>query len=555
VRYQSQKESAGINVKLPSAVEVRNGLRDCIKKITTLDEADQAAFLSLTDGYSGLSDLAVPSWILCAALVKPGGTLAMVAPESWMKRDYASVIRYILLRWFKIEYVVEDAHAVWFADAQVKTNLIVAKRIKDKASIRDWKNESYVHISLPSNLATADSLIGKTLFASSGKAEQDFARQAQAILQEKSNKLVDGIDFQRILIADQAATVVKMAAKEPWFTSLEPRSQKKDPSYMLPPHLSSLFEGYCDLKTLGELGMNIGQGLRTGANKFFYVSCVTVDEKSCEVSLSKLFHSESVVFPSSCLMPVVRKQTDVAQGDMMVDMNSLTGAVLALQEWALPEDAEGTNYRVLPSGAASHLRQAARTAVTNGLIPSSSAVKTNIRNANPRINLRPRFWYMLPDFVSRHSPDLFVARVNSETPRVLLNPGRQALVDANFSTLWLKGSSNLTVKAFLAYLNSSMAVALYEYMGAVMGGGALKLEATHLRTMPVPDFPEQAWDQLDLLGGKLASSSANERLDVVRKIDILICKEMYGTTCFENKLMKLQAVASKQQATRIRKKS
>lgn len=555
VRYQAQKESAGINVKLPSAVEVRAGLRDCIKKMTILNASDQAAFLCLTEGYSGLSDLAVPSWILCAALVKPGGTLAMVVPESWMKRDYAAVVRYILLRWFQIEYVVEDAHAVWFAGTQVKTSLLVARRIKDKGSIRDWKDESYVHISLPSNLATADSLIGKTYFASSRKAEQAFASHVKTILQTKSNELLDGIDFQRILIADQAATVVQMAAKKPWFASLEPRSQHKDPSYILPPHLVSLFEGYCALKTLGELGLDVGQGLRTGANEFFYVSIGSVEKNHCEVSLSKLFHSESVIFPSSCLMPVVRKQTDVAQGGMMVDMNSLTGAVLALQQWALPEDAKGTNYQVLPSRAASHLRRAARTAVTNGLIPSLSAVKTNARNAKPRASLRPRFWYMLPDFASRHSPDLFVARVNSETPRVLLNPGRQALVDANFSTLWLRDNSKVTVKAFLAYLNSSIAVALYEYTGAVMGGGALKLEATHLRTMPVPDLPERAWGRLEVLGDKLANSSANERSDIVREIDILICKEMYGAACFENKLAELQAVVLKQQTARIRKNS
>lgn len=554
VRYQSLKESAGIGAKLPSAVEVRDGLRDCIKSMDVLEAADQAAFLSLVEGYSGLSDLAVPSWILCAALVKPGGTLAMVVPDSWMKRDYAASVRYMLLRWFKIEYIVEDTHASWFANAQVKTTLLVARRIKGKASIRDWEKESYIHISLPSNLATLGSLIGKTSFASSGKPEQAFARQAQSILEAKSTELEAGIDFKRILIADQAAAVIQMAAKESWFVSLEPRSRIKDPSYMFPPLLASLFEGCRALKTLGELGMQIGQGLRTGGNDFFYVTRIATNKDSCEVALSKLFLGEPITFPSSCLVPVVRKQTDVDRGGITVEVKSLPGAVLALQNWALPEDAKGTKYQVLPVEAASHVRRAARTAITSGLIPYLSAVKTNVRNASPRTSSQPRFWYMLPDFAHRHSPDLFVARVNNETPKVLLNPGRESLVDANFSTLWLRDDSELPVTAFLAYLNSSIAAAFYEHMGAVMGGGALKLEAIHLRAMPMPDFDGPTWKQLGKLGAKLAKGSSIEQLSLLRKIDAIVCEEIFGAVRFEEKLLELQFIVAQQKAARIRNK-
>lgn len=551
VRYQAQKESAGLNAKLPSAMEVRNGLRDCILKMSRLDTADQSAFLALAEGYSGLSDLAVPSWILCAALVKPGGTLAMVVPDSWMNRDYAAVVRYLLMRWFKIEYIVEDAHASWFADAQVKTTLLVARRIKRKASVLDWNHESYVHVSLPSNLATPDSLIGRTSLAASGKPEQAFAKRAQGVLNAKSDELVAGVEFQRVLIADQAAAVIQMAAKEPWFAGLELHAHGNGPSYMLPPTLASWFEGYRSLKTLGELGLEVGQGLRTGANEFFYVSKGVAGKDICEATLSKLFQGESVAFPSACLVPVVRKQADVA-GVMTVEADSLPGAVLALQGWVLPEDAKGTNFQALPAGAVSHLRRAAETTVTSKVIPSLSAVKTNIRKANPRTASQPRFWYMLPDFAPRHSPDLFVARVNSETPKVLLNPGRQALVDANFSTLWLRDDSRLMATAFLAYLNSSMAVALYEHMGAVMGGGALKLEATHLRAMPVPDFDEKAWRQLGVLGAKLVNASVNMRLSLVKKIDTFICKEIFGAAYFENKLVALHVAISQRQAARIK---
>lgn len=552
VRYQSLKESAGIDSKLPNAIEVRKGLQECIKRMTALNTADKAAFLSLAEGYSGLSDLAVPSWILCAALVKPGGTLAMVVPDSWMKRDYASSIRYMLLRWFRIEFVVEDTHASWFKSAQIKTNMLVARRIKGKASIRNWSAESYIQISLPSNLATLDSLVGKSRFASSSEPERAFARQAQDLLNVESTELETGIDYQRILMADQAATVIQMAANEPWFANLEPHSRKENPSYILPPPLASLMAGSCTFRTLNELGMQVGQGLRTGANDFFYVTRAATKKGNCEVVLSKLFLGESIIFPSSCLMPVVRNQSDVAKVSITIEVESITGAVLALQEWALPEDSMGTGFKVLPTEAASHIRRAAETTVTHGLIPSLSAVKTNIRSANPRIASQPRFWYMLPDFAPRHSPDLFVARVNNKTPRVLLNPNRESLVDANFSTLWLRSDTSIPATAFLAYLNSSMAAAFYEHLGAVMGGGALKLEATHLRTMPIPDFDEPTWMRIAELGAKLGKASAVKQVNLLEEIDDIVCAGVFGADSFKEKLHTLQLIVSERQSARTR---
>ena len=34
----------------------------------------------------------------------------MVVPEAWLSRDYAHPIQYLLLKLFRIRYVVEDAH-------------------------------------------------------------------------------------------------------------------------------------------------------------------------------------------------------------------------------------------------------------------------------------------------------------------------------------------------------------------------------------------------------------------------------------------------------------
>ena len=159
---------------------------------------------------------------------------------------------------------------------------------------------------------------------------------------------------------------------------------------------------------------------------------------------------------------------------------------------------------------------------------------------------------MLPDFAPRHRPDLFVARVNSESPRVVLNPGRDALVDANFSTLWLRPKAFVEALAVFAYLNSSVAAALFEHTGAVMGGGALKLEATHLRSLPVPLLSAKVWRRLAALGAKLADAIPSKRASVVRAIDETICRAMFGADRCAGKVMDLRATIQRKQAARTK---
>jgi hypothetical protein len=550
VRYQSQKESAGQSAKLPSALEVRNGLRECLTKLVTLTAQDRDHFLRLAEGYSGLSDLAVPSWILCAGLVKPGGTLAMVVPEAWLNRDYANVVRYLLLRWFRIEYIVEDAHAAWFADAQVKTTLLVARRIDRLDCIDEWSDETYLHVSLPSRLATSESLVGRCALDAK-QPELAFSRQARRVATGASPELVDGATWHRVRLADQVAAVTRSALREPWFKQLEPHASAATLApYVVPPVLVPWFVGYEHLTTLGELGVEIGQGLRTGANGFYYANVVSRKGPETVVA-SSLLGGEHVALPMDCALPVVRRQADVA-GTMSVEPSRLTGAALAFHGWALPEDASVAAAKPLPRQAADYVRRAAGAKVGGKALPSLTAVAPNGRKPNPRTGAPARFWYMLPDFAPRHRPDLFIARVNSETPRVTLNPGRKALVDANFSTLWMKPGAPVDKLAVFAYLNSSVAAALFEHTGAVMGGGALKLEATHLRSLPVPALSLDEWGRLAGLGAKLVQSAAGKRASVVRKIDETLCRAMFGAEHSATKVMVLHAAIEHKQAARAK---
>ena len=57
-----------------------------------------------------------------------------------------------------------------------------------------------------------------------------------------------------------------------------------------------------------------------------------------------------------------------------------------------------------------------------------------------------------------------------------------------------------------AILNSSWARAVIENTAAVMGAGALKIEAAHLKNFPVPDFDRQSILTLERLGREIDAS-------------------------------------------------
>lgn len=532
VRYQSQRVGAGQSAKLPSALEVRNGLRKCVEGVRTLDDGDRAAFLKLTEHYSGLSDLAVPSWLLCAALVKLGGTLAMVVPDAWLNRDYASVVQYMLLRWFQIEFIVEDEHAAWFPDAQVKTTLLVARRIPRRDSVSDWGNEMYGRISLPSSMASANSLVGRGSLAEKAHPEKAFAKMARHLLQGKSSRQSVEFGFQSTRLADVADAVRAKASGENWFRSLEPTTlDTATPSAVVPPSVAHLFPRNAIFTTLNDIGVNVGQGLRTGANEFFYVDRLSEDSAGDRVRLSKLFGSEELLVPHGWVLPVVRKQADVEKQSLAVVPAKLPGGVLALQRWEPKIDSRSVKAS-LPAGLARHIKRAEGTSVGAGgkqkLLPSLTAVAPNVRKANLKTGAPQRYWYMLPAFAPRHSPDLFIARINSDRPRAVLNPGRAALVDANFSTLWLREGALVSSEALLAYLNSALASAMFEHVGSVMGGGALKLEATHLTRFPVPEFSPATWSTLSRLGKAVVEGTAAQQEKAISRIDAIVCRQIFG---------------------------
>lgn len=531
VRRES-RSAKGLN----GTEHTREGLRNLVTLLAPDLERD--VWTAVVDGYSGLADLSLPSFLLAALFVRPGGTLALVMPSTWRSRQYADVMRYVLLRFFSVEFVVEDTQPGWFSDAEIRSNLIVAKRLSSICSSKrlaeraKWEDATWITIA-PS-AASGHSLVGSTFLSKT--PDKDFARWARDF---KGRPRQEGLEVSQTSHKEDWNQLRTQARKRRWFAEVEGRIEVRthERSALIPDALRDLFPSATserELVTLDELGIKTGQGLRTGCNSFFYVTQLgDVIEGKASVRTSAVLGSQILRdVPAIALKPVLQKQSEI---DAFLKGQGLNGRVLVLKNFVLPEDASSfkrpgflADRDEFPSVMTEDLSRAIRQAVRtippgrDRVIPELSAVRTN--SFAPRNSFeRPRFWYQLPDFMPRHIPMAFVPRVNHGLPWVERNSNPPVVIDANFTTFW-STDQKWTANAIKAFLNSAWCRTFMEAAGTKFGGGALKLEAAHIREIPVPRHIKAHAEMLDRLGAQLSSLTSNAQ----ESIDKLVIGSILG---------------------------
>lgn len=530
VRYQGRDGNGS------SVDPARSGLKKIVDCISV--GVERTVWSALTEAYSGLADLSVPAWMLAGLLVRPGGRLALIAPATWRSRDYADVIRYLLLRSFSVETIVADTQPGWFSDALVRTHLIIARRLSDKEAqapigmkIR-WPTARWLHIS-PS-AAGEHSLVGAAFSGTHPEAAfVDWLHQAPT-----AGAL--GIGVRNFDLRQEWANLRSRISRRRWYRRLEGEGlplfsiRSKPAPAALPDDLRRMLPvgaQLADLVNLEEIGIGVGQGLRTGCNGFFYVTnCGNGDGEVVPVIASSTLGNRKFAAPSSALRSVLRRQSELA---LIEQGNFPSGCVVDLRAWILPEDekkvvrannayerCDNPRPQVMPLELAAYVRHAATVRVgwasSSKPIPELSAVRTNKREARGD-RVTPRFWYMLPDFAPRHLPAVFVPRINHTSPWIERNTNPPLLIDANFVTFWaLKdGWSPFAMKALL---NSVWCRAYMEVSGTQFGGGALKIEATHLRQMPIPLFSHNVRATLHGAGQHLRRDTRDVQVEVDRTV-------------------------------------
>ena len=529
VRYQRRDGDANCSDS------VRSGLEKIVENIP--GDTRETVWKALTKGYSGLADLSIPAWILAGFMVRPGGRLALVAPATWRSRNYADIVRYLLLRCFALEIIVADTQPGWFSDALIRTHLIVARRLTDEETRQPvsqkelWRAAQWLHVA--PTAANDRSLVGAAF-----TNEHPEATFAVWLKEAPTTATTLGIEVRDFNLHQEWATLQPRIRQYRWYPVVEGDNQglplfsahSKSTPATLPDALCQILPADVQpakLVTLEESGIKVGQGLRTGCNGFFYVTvCDDDNGDTTWVKASSTFDGKLLEAPSNALRPVLRRQSEI----ILIKQGSFPpGRVLDLRGWVLPEDAQYVNRakaayelrgetppQIMPTELAEFVRYAASISpdkTGNGKrIPELSAVGTNVRKPHDNKSI-PRFWYMLPSFSSRHLPAAFVPRINQDIPQVECNLNPPLVIDANFSTFW-SFESDWSPFAIKALLNSVWCRAYMETAGTPLGGGALKLEATHLKQMLVPQLTNHARTSLHAAGKQLNQDTQNVRAQI-----------------------------------------
>lgn len=538
VRYQSMGRFESDGIHLKSAKETRRSLSELVDGISHLDENEKTCFKQIIRNYSGLSDLAVPAWLLCAALTQEGGRIAMVVPESWISRDYALSIKYMLLKFFDIEYIVEDLNSVWFPDALVKTNLLVAKRVRYREELNKMGDSIYKHIRLGARLIGENSLVEKLVV--NGKEGYEAL---DSLLNSKGD--VSGKDFEirHIHFSTFLSEMSNSQAYEKLLKKLEPHI-KNVTKIAIPKELKEAIGSdilSTNLIELGAWGGQVGQGLRTGANKFFYTELSKSESAVDYLVTDKIFKEKIVPVAQKYSLPAFRYQSDAFDG-LVISKSMLSHRLLYIQEDFY--NANGHIQNDADAPLAEYIAIAENTPIEiNGRLtyfPELSAVKPNIRNVETLGGLMRRHWFMLPVLTNRHTPQLCIARVNHKNARCCLISDEGIVVDANFSTLWVLTGGKQKVYAMFALLNSTWTQSYLETIATVMGGGALKVEASHIRKLLLPLPTDELIESLSLLGKRLSEENSTENSNIISEIDHAVLRSLLGSSNTHEKLVALR---------------
>ena len=499
VRYQLQNDD---NSVMPTGNAIRDNLFTLLNQLSYLDAEEKQLLLQITQNYSGLSDMAVPSWILCASLVKTGGILAMVVPETWLNREYAKPIQYLLLKTFDVLTIARDVNACWFDNALVRTCLIVAKK-KKIVPLSETSGEKTLFIDLGAGLVGECSLVDNLawnglsgekalidlLTRTVNAADNDFALESRSTMSL----------FPQMLASQRIPK---------WMSSGDFQAQNN--ASQLPRELGSILNSVPEqaYMTLGDFGIHCGQGLRSGANEFFYLEITGETDDKYSLFTSKWFgRGRTIEVPKKFIIRCVQNRRQVT--GLVANPQALETGVLYLQDHIRPQDFNvcthnaAERYKVLPSALNDYISTAEKYKNPRGIsFREYSAVKPNEKKIDSQYE---RFWYMLPQFAPRHLPNLCITRVSSTAADCVYIPQSEEnpiAVDANFVTLW--GSSEETIKICLALLNSTWSKCYLELLCTVMGGGALKIEASHVRQLLFPKLTRRQLQRLSKYGITIA---------------------------------------------------
>jgi hypothetical protein len=214
---------------------------------------------------SGRSDLHVYFWGHAVSFMKPGAWLGFLTSSPWLDVEYGFSLQQFLLERFKIVAIIESREEPWFVGARVPTAVTIAQLESDPQK-RDDNIIRFVEIRRPiaevlasdgtsaGALAAADEFRDRIL-----SIDSDVTRETYRVRCVKQSYLVAQGEANGTILKGK-----KVYAGAKWGISLRAPDLWKE--------LQTI--GGDRWKRLGELA-EVRFGIKTGADKFFYVDDVT----------------------------------------------------------------------------------------------------------------------------------------------------------------------------------------------------------------------------------------------------------------------------------------
>jgi len=276
-----------------------------------------------------------------------------------------------------------------------------------------------------------------------------------------------------------------------------------------------------DWQNLADHGLACSQGMRTGANEFFYL------QKDCPGDASVLrpgkWHPDRIKLPHQFCLSTLKKRCDIGTS-FLAKASSLRYVMLYMRHFIRTSDkdkmSKDAHFEVAASADLDRYIAAAEKGLKrNGhAVYELSAVRPNTRKKDGRYM---SLWYQLPRIANRHCPNLALSRVNGGVVQCLFIQQLEKhpiIVDANFTTLW--GDERASDIGF-CLLNSLWFKCYSECIGAILGGGALKLEAAAVRKIVFPRYNRKQQDRLLRLSKEFQKTTRLNGL-LQRKIDMAV---------------------------------
>lgn len=200
-----------------------------------------------------------------------GGYFGFIVSNSWLDVDYGRGLQELFLRNYEIITVIESKVERWFEEADINTCIVILQRCKAKKQ-REDKLVRFVYLKKP-------------LRTYIPAAQDMWEKQVERV--NAIDKLKKTILAHKDFCENEELRIFPKSQKELWDEGFDPEANKyvgaKWGKYLRAPEIffKILEKGKGRLVPLKELA-EVRFGIKTGANKFFYLTDEQIRKKGIE---------------------------------------------------------------------------------------------------------------------------------------------------------------------------------------------------------------------------------------------------------------------------------